>query len=135
MYVLWSQTNETVDFSQNSEVTPETSIMRENFSSMHRNSSNLNTSGMVMVQLLRADKLEIPEKLKIYPKTVIFSVLKTDFYFCRNVKEVTISLNKIKVPAADTTYWCRIQKLDDFVKTKHHIVQVIEIKIKQRGTE
>lgn len=37
---------------------------------------------------------------------------------------MTITLNKIKVPATDTTYWCRIQKLDDFVKRKHHIVQV-----------
>lgn len=62
MYVLWSQTNETLDFSQNLESTPKASIMRENFSSYHRNSSNVNTSGMVMVQLLRADKLEIPEK-------------------------------------------------------------------------
>ncbi|XP_037025941.1 tyramine beta-hydroxylase [Bradysia coprophila] len=102
MYVLWSQTNDTVNFSQNSEATPQTSIMKENFSTQHRKSSSLNTSGMVMGQLLRADKLEIPEK---------------------NVEEVTITLNKIKVPAKDTTYWCRIQKLDDFVKRKHHIVQ------------
>lgn len=121
MYVLWSQTNETVDFSQNSETRPKTSIMRENFSSYHKNASNLSTSGMIMVQLLRADKLEIPEKLilkllSISPSTII------DIF--RNVKEVTIKLNKIKVPATDTTYWCRIQKLDDFVKTKHHIVQV-----------
>lgn len=63
MYILWSQTNETLDFSQNSEITPKTSIMKENFSSYHKNTSNSNTSGMVMVQLLRADKLEIPEKL------------------------------------------------------------------------
>lgn len=62
MYVLWSQTNSTLDFSHTSDVTPKTSIMQENFSSHHKNTSNMNLSGMVMVQLLRADKLEIPEK-------------------------------------------------------------------------
>lgn len=79
MYVLWSQTNETVDFSHNSDVTPKTTIMREKFSSMHTNSSNLNTSGMVMVQLLRADKLEIQEKLIRNAKT--FSALKITVQF------------------------------------------------------
>lgn len=63
MYILWLQTNETLEFSHNSEITPKSSIMKENFSSYHKNTSTLNTSGMVMVQLLRADKLEIPEKL------------------------------------------------------------------------
>lgn len=63
MYVLWSQTNETVNFSQDPEASPQTSIMKENFSSQHKNSSDLNAGGMVMLQLLRADKLEIPEKL------------------------------------------------------------------------
>ncbi|KAJ6638977.1 Tyramine beta-hydroxylase [Pseudolycoriella hygida] len=101
MYVLWSQTNETVDIAQNSEIAPK-SIMRENFSSHHANMSSANNGGMVMVQLLRADKLEIPEK---------------------NVQEVSITLNKVKVPAKETTYWCRVQKLKDFIKTKHHIVQ------------
>lgn len=79
MYVLWSQTNETVDFSQNSESTPKSSIMRETFSSYHKNSSTLNTSGMVMVQLLRADKLEIPEKLTL--KTINILAFKMCLYF------------------------------------------------------
>lgn len=81
MYVLWSQTNETLDFSQNSEMTPKSSIMRDNnFSSYHGNSSNVNTGGMVMVQLLRADKLEVPEKL-IHTKLYDVLSIRTDSVF------------------------------------------------------
>lgn len=45
------------------------------------------------------------------------------FFFCRNILEVEVRLNKVSVPAQDTTYWCHIQKLDDFIQQKHHIVQ------------
>ena len=31
---------------------------------------------------------------------------------------------KVKIPEAETTYWLAIQKLPDFLKTKHHIVKV-----------
>lgn len=34
-----------------------------------------------------------------------------------------MTLNDVSVPAKETTYWCHIQKLDDFLKKKHHIVQ------------
>lgn len=27
------------------------------------------------------------------------------------------------MPARDTTYWCKVQKLDDFFQKKHHIVK------------
>lgn len=29
----------------------------------------------------------------------------------------------MRVPNKETTYWCHIQKLDNFVRQKHHVVQ------------
>lgn len=43
--------------------------------------------------------------------------------FNRNVLEVDVRLNKVPIPVQETTYWCHIQKLDDFIQQKHHIVQ------------
>lgn len=43
--------------------------------------------------------------------------------FNRNVLEVEVRLNKVDIPVQETTYWCHIQKLDDFIQQKHHIVQ------------
>lgn len=59
-------------------------------------------SGIKMMQLLRADKIIIPET---------------------NLKQTVIRLDNIKVPSKETTYWCHIQRLDDFLRVKHHIVQ------------
>ncbi|XP_037815839.1 tyramine beta-hydroxylase isoform X1 [Lucilia sericata] len=59
-------------------------------------------SGIKMMQLLRADKILIPE---------------TD------LKHIEITLDEVPVPVKETTYWCHIQKLDDFLQQKHHIVQ------------
>lgn len=42
----------------------------------------------------------------------------------RNVKKIDIILDHVKVPSVETTYWCKIQKLDDMFKYMHHIVQV-----------
>ncbi|KAM3965288.1 tyramine beta hydroxylase [Aphomia sociella] len=41
-----------------------------------------------------------------------------------NALQVHITNNNLKVPGADTTYWCKVVKLPDFItKTPHHIVQ------------
>lgn len=37
--------------------------------------------------------------------------------------EVDVTLEEVTIPAKDTTYWCHIQKLDDFIQQKQHIVQ------------
>lgn len=37
--------------------------------------------------------------------------------------EIDVNLKQVEIPANETTYWCHIQKLDDFVRRKHHIVQ------------
>lgn len=37
--------------------------------------------------------------------------------------EVDVTLKEVTIPAQETTYWCHIQKLDDFIQQKHHIVQ------------
>lgn len=34
-----------------------------------------------------------------------------------------VALEKVTIPDKETTYWCHIQKLDDFLRRKHHIVQ------------
>lgn len=59
--------------------------------------------GMHMLQLLRADIITIPE---------------TDF------ETFEIHLDKVDVPAQDTTYWCKIQKLhENITEQKYHIIQ------------
>lgn len=47
------------------------------------------------------------------------------FLLHSDIKEVHIQLDKVPIPAAETTYWCHIQKLDDFIRDKHHIVQFV----------
>ncbi|XP_054744075.1 tyramine beta-hydroxylase [Anastrepha obliqua] len=59
-------------------------------------------SGIKMMQLLRADKILIPET---------------------NLKTVRVALENVTVPSKETTYWCHIQKLDDSFASKQHIVQ------------
>lgn len=46
-----------------------------------------------------------------------------NYYFHRNILEIDVTLNKVEIPAKETTYWCHIQKLNDFIRRKHHIVQ------------
>ncbi|XP_062538904.1 tyramine beta-hydroxylase [Armigeres subalbatus] len=61
--------------------------------------------GVLPVQILRADAITIPEAKSV-------------------VKRVEILLDKAKIPAEETTYWCKVQRLDDWLaKKKHHIVQ------------
>ncbi|KAH8298583.1 hypothetical protein KR018_001740 [Drosophila ironensis] len=59
-------------------------------------------AGVKMLQLLRADKILIPE---------------TD------LDHFEIRLKDAPVPAAETTYWCHVQRLDSVVQRRHHIVQ------------
>uniref|UniRef100_A0A034WQK7 Tyramine beta-hydroxylase n=1 Tax=Bactrocera dorsalis TaxID=27457 RepID=A0A034WQK7_BACDO len=59
-------------------------------------------SGIKMMQLLRADKILIPET---------------------NLKTIQVTLENVTVPTKETTYWCHIQKLDESFATKQHIVQ------------
>ncbi|XP_024941775.1 tyramine beta-hydroxylase isoform X2 [Cephus cinctus] len=37
--------------------------------------------------------------------------------------ELELLVNRIKVPNRETTYWCRVHKLPDSLKQKHHILQ------------
>lgn len=42
-----------------------------------------------------------------------------------NARQIRVTNKDFKVPGADTTYWCKVQKLPDFVLHKmHHIVEV-----------
>ncbi|XP_059613065.1 tyramine beta-hydroxylase [Phlebotomus argentipes] len=60
-------------------------------------------SDVTMMQLLRADKINIPEK---------------------TVEHVEIALDKVTIPNRETTYWCLVQKLPEFLRhRKHHVVQ------------
>lgn len=34
-----------------------------------------------------------------------------------------VTLKRVEVPATETTYWCHVQKLDDFIQQKHHVVE------------
>ncbi|KAH8386946.1 hypothetical protein KR093_003733, partial [Drosophila rubida] len=59
-------------------------------------------AGLKMLQLLRADKILIPE---------------TD------LNHIEITLQKAAIPVRETTYWCHVQRLDDVIKQRLHIVQ------------
>lgn len=48
---------------------------------------------------------------------IIFSDIR------RDTIDVDIALKKVEIPARETTYWCHIQKLDEFIHQKHHVVQ------------
>lgn len=44
-------------------------------------------------------------------------------YFDANKHKKFQIVNKnIRIPAQDTVYWCRVAKLDDVFKRKHHII-------------
>lgn len=83
MYIIWDQGNGTIE------------LPREIPLSQH-------VAPATKVQILRADKITIPE---------------------HNYVSVEVRLENVKIPPKETTYWCHIQKLDDFIKNKHHIVQ------------
>ncbi|KAH8367012.1 hypothetical protein KR200_001524, partial [Drosophila serrata] len=59
-------------------------------------------AGVKMLQLLRADKILIPE---------------TD------LDQVEITLKEAPIPNKETTYWCHVQRLDSVIHHRHHIVQ------------
>ncbi|CAH1109286.1 unnamed protein product [Psylliodes chrysocephalus] len=66
-------------------------------------SSTENDHGMVRVELLKNTNAN--SKLPSY------------------VKVLDILVDKVKVPSEETTYWCRVVKLSDDFKRKHHIYQ------------
>lgn len=37
---------------------------------------------------------------------------------------VEIKADKIAVPGEDTTYWCYVQKIPEFLSKVHHVIQV-----------
>lgn len=87
MYLLWGRGTALYDLPDSIEYT----------------SLNLTLSDVNMMQLLRADKIKIPEK----------NVLSTD-----------IRLSNVEIPSTDTTYYCKTQKLPPVLQQrKHHIVQ------------
>lgn len=87
MYIMWGRGNTFYDLPPTIE-----------FSSLNISESDVNT-----MQLLRADKITVPEE----------KVLSTD-----------IRLDDVEIPSKDTTYYCKIQKLPSVLQQrKHHIVQ------------
>ncbi|XP_040169352.1 tyramine beta-hydroxylase [Anopheles arabiensis] len=90
MYIVWLRSNALLEWSNNSTIIPKHSTKNQ---------------GVLPVQLLRADKIRIPETGQI-------------------LKKLDVRLNNVSVPAAETTYWCKIQQLDPWLtNAKHHIVQ------------
>ncbi|XP_017029293.1 tyramine beta-hydroxylase [Drosophila kikkawai] len=59
-------------------------------------------AGVKMLQLLRADKILIPES---------------------DLDQVEITLKEAPIPNKETTYWCHVQRLDSVIHHRHHIVQ------------
>uniref|UniRef100_A0A182RVP1 DOMON domain-containing protein n=1 Tax=Anopheles funestus TaxID=62324 RepID=A0A182RVP1_ANOFN len=67
--------------------------------------ASLQNQGVLPVQLLRADKIRIQENGQV-------------------LKKIEVHLDRVAVPAVETTYWCKIQRLDPWlIDAKHHIVQ------------
>ncbi|EDW75148.2 uncharacterized protein Dwil_GK19855, partial [Drosophila willistoni] len=89
MYVVWARGETELSLEDHHQ------FAMPNISSPHE-------AGMKMMQLLRADKILIPE---------------TD------LSTIDITLKQAPVPAIETTYWCHVQRLDQIIKHRHHIVQ------------
>ncbi|KAJ8925001.1 hypothetical protein NQ315_001166 [Exocentrus adspersus] len=66
-------------------------------------SSSLEDSGMVRVHLLENVDVE--------------------YNLPKHVKTLDVITDRVKVPADETTYWCRVVKLPEEYKVKHHIYQ------------
>lgn len=69
MYLLWSRGSDILNFPMNyemNETSPPSEHEAHNLHSPHRNSDN---DGLIMAQLLRADKLVIPER---YTRVIIY---------------------------------------------------------------
>jgi dopamine beta-monooxygenase len=66
--------------------------------------SQARAKGMQRVQLLKAERpqVKLPDK----------------------VSEVDVLVDKVKVPAEETTYWCHVMKIPLDLSSKHHIVRV-----------
>ncbi|XP_055585811.1 tyramine beta-hydroxylase [Uranotaenia lowii] len=90
MYAVWMRGKHELDMSQNWTVMPKI---------------EKHDQGVLPVQILRADTIEVPEKQS-------------------TVKKVEIKLNKAKIPADETTYYCKVQRLESWLASKkHHIVE------------
>uniref|UniRef100_A0A336KLX3 CSON010608 protein n=1 Tax=Culicoides sonorensis TaxID=179676 RepID=A0A336KLX3_CULSO len=88
MYVLWTRGIEELDLDSGTYIATPNTTSKDN--------------GMHMVQILRADAIDIPE---------------------RKLKHIEILLDHVTIPDQETTYWCKVQKIDKIFRKKHHIVQ------------
>lgn len=53
-----------------------------------------------------------------------------------NARELRFTTNNLKVPGDDTTYWCKVIKVPDFLtQTPHHIIQVTYYHLKNLSLE
>lgn len=88
MYIIWGHGHQDFDLS----------------TGLEKSFLKPNAEGMVRLQLLRADKLTIPEHDQIMSTGIV--------------------LHNVEIPAQETTYFCVIQKLPMVLQgAKHHIVQ------------
>lgn len=53
----------------------------------------------------------------------ILMVATYDIYIYRKVRHIDIRLDHVTIPSKDTTYWCKVQKIDKVFHKKHHIVR------------
>ncbi|XP_017113449.1 tyramine beta-hydroxylase [Drosophila elegans] len=88
MYVVWAR--------------GETELALEDHQFALPNVTAPHEAGVKMLQLLRADKILIPE---------------TD------LDHIEITLKEAPVPDRETTYWCHVQRLEGDLQRRHHIVQ------------
>ncbi|XP_058445069.1 tyramine beta-hydroxylase isoform X1 [Malaya genurostris] len=90
MYVVWMRGRKELDFSANWTLLPKISKSDQ---------------GVLPVQILRADAIEVPEEKSL-------------------VKKLDIRLDQAIIPAVETTYWCKVQRLEPWLaQKKHHLVQ------------
>ncbi|KAH8290022.1 hypothetical protein KR044_000465 [Drosophila immigrans] len=88
MYVVWARGESELSLEDHQFALPNVTAPHE--------------AGLKMLQLLRADKILIPE---------------TDLH------PIEITLEQAAIPVRETTYWCHVQRLDDVTKQRLHIVQ------------
>nr|CAA94391.2 tyramine-beta-hydroxylase [Drosophila melanogaster] len=88
MYVVWAR--------------GETELALEDHQFALPNVTAPHEAGVKMLQLLRADKILIPES---------------------ELDHMEITLQEAPIPSQETTYWCHVQRLEGNLRRRHHIVQ------------
>ncbi|XP_054271287.1 dopamine beta-hydroxylase [Macrosteles quadrilineatus] len=73
--------------------------------------------------LFRVEGLNLASAKHGFQRTQLLKNLAGEVPLPRDTWAVTVTENNNRVPSTDTTYWCRVVKLSDKLRNKHHVVK------------